>query len=147
MKKTIYLKGLPLTIILSSMLVASSYSVELKDNKKPPVDEGHNFKSKEDKTKEVTFVNDEISKEIVNFSLEKEGKEIVIQFIITSKVPLTCKVMRNKTEILSLSKEPKNPKISTKLLFEIDKSKLQVDDEIIITNRRDIKIINIKVTK
>jgi len=148
MKKIIYLRILSLSIFLSTTLFSSTNNIEIKTEKKPKVvDEGHNIKPTKDKTKELTFVDDEVSKETIKLSLEKEGKEIVIKFEKSSKVPLTCKVMRNKTKVLLITKEPKNPKLSTQLIFNIDKSKLKVHDKIIITNRRNMQIRSIELVE
>ena len=80
MKKIIYLRILSLSIFLSTTLFSSTNNIEIKTEKKPKVvDEGHNIKPTKDKTKELTFVNDEVSKETIKLSLEKEGKIIIIK--------------------------------------------------------------------
>ena len=126
---------------------ATNNTEEVQRTKKPPVDEGLNLKPKEDKTKDVSFANDEISEQIITLSLEEQEKSIVIKFKKSNKVPLTCKVIRNKVEILSITKEPKDPKLSTALVFTIAKSNLQVNDKIVISNRRNLIIRNIKISK
>jgi len=147
MKEIKSLKTLILILILSSTLCATSNTEEVQRTKKPPVDEGNDLKPKEDKTKDVSFANDEISEQIITLSLEEQKKNIVIKFKKSSKVPLTCKVIRNEIEVLSMTKEPKDPKVSTTLAFTIAKSNLQVDDEIVISNRRNLIIRSIKIIK
>ena len=141
------LKTLALTLILSSTLCTISNAEEVQRTKKPPVDEGNDLKPKTDKTKDVTFADDEISEQTIKLSLEAEKKNIVIKFNKSTKVPLTCKIIRNEVEVLSITKEPKTPKVSTALVFTIANSNLHVDDEIVIKNRRNIKIRNIKIIK
>ena len=140
-------KHLALTLILCGALYATNHIEEVQQTKKPPVDEGFNIKPKEDKVKDITFVNDEISEETITLSLEKQEEKIIIKFEKSTKVPLICKVIREEKEILSIMKEPINPKESTALSFTLEKSELQIDDEIIITNRRNIKIKRIKLLK
>jgi hypothetical protein len=147
MQKILGLKTFTLTLILCGTLYATNNTEEVQRTKKPPVDEGHNLKPKEDKTKDVTFVNDEVSKKELTLSLEKQKEELIINFKQSSKVPLTCKVMRGQVEILSMTKEPKNPKENTALVFIIVKSKLKINDEIIITNSRGTRIRKIQLLK
>ncbi|SFV64818.1 hypothetical protein MNB_SV-14-1150 [hydrothermal vent metagenome] len=141
------LKKINLILIITVSLWASDIAEEVQHIKKPPVDEGHNLKPKPDKVKGVTFVNTEESNTTTTLSLEKEDEIIVIKFESTSHVPLTCKIIREKREVFSIEKEPKDPRVSRALEFEIKKSKLQLNDEIVISNNSNINIRTIEVKK
>jgi len=139
------LNKLSLPLIMSAILWASNASEEIQHTKKPPVDEGLELKPIEDKIKDITFVNADESNSTTTLSLNSEKELIIINFTTTSHVPLTCKVIRKDKEILSIDKEPENPRESRALTFEIKKSELQVDDEIIIVNSAKVVIRKIEV--
>ena len=141
------LNKLSLILIITATLLASNPSEEVQHTKKPPVDEGIDIKPKPDKVKGVIFINSEESNNTTTLSLKNEKELIVIKFTTTSHVPLTCKIMHEKKEVLSIEKEPHNPRVSRALEFEIKKSKLQVNDEIIIVNSAKIVIRKIEVTE
>ncbi len=114
--------------------------------RKPPIDEGFENKPKEDKVKGVTFTTDtKVTK--LKIYLSKEKETISIKFKEVTRVPLTCKIMRNNKEIFSESKKPENPRKSRSLEFKIDKSKLKVGDNIEISNRRNKVVGQIEVVK
>ena len=139
------LKKISLILIITATLWASNASEEMQHTKKPPVDEGYDLKPKPDKVKGVTFVNAEESNSTTPLSLENEKETIVIKFTTTSHVPLTCKIMREEKEVLSIEKKPKDPRVSRALEFKIKKSKLQENDEIIILNSAKVEIRTIEV--
>ena len=141
------LNKLSLTLIITVSLWASNLSEEIQHTKKPPVDEGNDLKPKADKVKGITFVNAEESNSTTTLSLENEKESIVITFTTSSHVPLTCKVIRKKKVVYSIEKEPSNPRVSRALMFEIQKSELKADDEIIILNSSKVEIRKIKLIK
>ncbi|MBU1668797.1 hypothetical protein KKC13_10290 [bacterium] len=132
-KQTIKLYTLSLALLLANGLWTSDPINKTEEIKKRPVDEGQELKPKADKIKGITFNNDEQSSDTTILSLADEDKVITIHFTETSRVPLTCNVIRQE-------KEPKNPKVSRAVKFQINKSKLQIDDKIVIINRRNVKI-------
>ncbi|CAA6800058.1 MAG: Unknown protein [uncultured Sulfurovum sp.] len=141
------LKKLSITLLAISALWAANPPVEIKQIKKPPVDEGIDAKPVEDRIKGITFINSQESNLTSTLSLSNESQTIVIGFKTTSHVPLTCKVIRGKKEILSISKKPKNPRESRALQFEIKKAILQVNDKLTISNNANIQIRKIKLIK
>jgi hypothetical protein len=143
----IYIIGLLLSIsVLYGATTQEQTNGREKLGEKPPVDEGFEHKPKEDKVKGVTFATDT---KAVTFKiyLSKEKDIISIKFKKVTRVPLTCKIMRQNKEIFSKSKKPKNPRESRSLEFKIEKSILKVGDSIEIINRKKRVVGQVEVVK
>jgi hypothetical protein len=119
-------------ILMKSFLFANPIisSSNLEEDKKP-VDEGQKKVHKEDRVKGSTTITDTFQSKTLLLSKEKNS---VYKIILkkASHVPITCKLIRNNTEIEKLTVKQRN------FSFNLETSLLKVDDNITIRNRYEI---------
>jgi len=140
MKQQLIKLGL-MTLLSTTLCLNASSIITLGKVEPKPVDEGDKNKPKEDKIKGATKVS-KLFKSIKISIAKENGKvhQIIIKKV--SQAPLTCKLMRKDKQIESISKKQR-----LNLVFDIDTSKLKIDDNITVTNKNGTAILEVLVEK
>jgi hypothetical protein len=140
MKEKLIRLGL-LTILFTTLSFGVDKIITLGEVKDRPVDEGHENRPKEDKVKGITKINKVFKSQTLSLAKEK-GKIYKIIIEKVRQAPITCKIIRDKKELESLSKKQRK-----NLVFDIDTSMLKVDDNITLVNRKGEAIWEILVKR
>jgi len=131
-----------LGIFSTIFLFGANPIISIGQVKDRPVDEGHEKAPKEDKVKGATKVTNLFKSETLSIKKEKdEVYKIVIERV--RQAPIICKIIRKGKELESISSE----KQRKNLVFDINTSLLNVDDNITLTNRKGVAIWEVLVTK
>ena len=138
MKKQIIKLGL-ITFLLTTGLLSAGSIITLGKHTPTPVDEGEKNVPKKDRIKGATTVS--VVFESKTLSLAKEdGKvhQIIIKKV--SQAPLTCQVTRDGKTLDSVTKKQR-----FSLVFDINTTQLKVDDNITLSNKNDVVLLEILV--